>query len=106
MRPNCYDCKYRGTVPGSCHSSCRHPAFAAAHSDPLGNLMGIFAGVGRVPPIQAKSKEITVEGNPRGIKSGWFNHPYNFDPVWLVKCTGFKKKEIAKKNKKEVNRND
>ena len=22
MKPNCYECKYRGEVPGSCHSSC------------------------------------------------------------------------------------
>ena len=21
-KPNCYKCKYRGTIPGDCHSSC------------------------------------------------------------------------------------
>ncbi len=24
-KPNCYQCKYRGTVPGDTHSCCRYP---------------------------------------------------------------------------------
>jgi hypothetical protein len=30
-----------------------------------------------------------VVGDPYGIKSGWFNWPWNFDPVWLKSCDGF-----------------
>ena len=30
-----------------------------------------------------------VKGDEHGIRSGWFNHPFNFDPVWLEKCDGF-----------------
>ena len=33
-----------------------------------------------------------VKGDPHGIRSGWFLWPWNFDPVWLISCTGFKKK--------------
>ncbi len=58
--PNCYECKYRGTIPGDCHSTC-------------------------------SNKKAIVQGNEHGIKSGWFFWPFNFDPVWLEKCDGFKK---------------
>lgn len=44
-------------------------------------------------PIDAKNGEITVKGNPHGIKKGWFMHPLNFDPVWLEECNGFKAKQ-------------
>lgn len=35
------------------------------------------------------SSKAAVAGNTHGIKHGWFLHPYNFDPIWLEKCTGF-----------------
>ena len=60
-KPNCYECIYRGEVPGDAHSSC-------------------------------SNKEAKVTANETGIRRGWFFHPYNFDPVWLLICTGFKKK--------------
>jgi len=61
-KPNCYKCKYRGEIPGDCHSTC-------------------------------SNKKANVKGNPHGIRSGWFFWPWNFDPTWLISCTGFKKKE-------------
>ena len=31
-----------------------------------------------------------MKANPHGIKSGWFNYPYNFDPVWKEQlCENF-----------------
>ena len=30
-----------------------------------------------------------VEGYPHGIEKGWFLWPVNFDPVWLMSCSGF-----------------
>lgn len=59
IKPNCYNCKHRGEVPGSAHSSCEYPSGTK------------------------------VEGSEVGIRGGWFNHPFNFDPVWLKKCDGF-----------------
>ena len=94
-RPDCYECQYRGSVAGSCHSSCTHPAFEHLLKDPKAQVLGMFAQVGRIAPIQAQSEGITVKGNPRGIAHGWFNHPFNFDPLWLEECTGFKVKEGA-----------
>lgn len=28
-----------------------------------------------------------------GVAHGWFNWPWNFDPVWLVACEGFEAKD-------------
>lgn len=39
--------------------------------------------------------EAKVTGNAHGIRSGWFFHPFNFDPVWLESCTGYKQKEAV-----------
>ena len=92
-KPDCYKCKHIGNIPGSAHVSCNHPAFNQAHGNPMGELLGVLASFGRTPPIQATSGEIKVVGHPWGIKNGWFNHPYNFDPTWLIECNGFEKKE-------------
>ena len=93
MKANCYDCKYRGSIPGDAHSCCRHPSSQKDLDNPLGQLMAIFAGVGRVAPIEGVSSiDLNIVGNPHGIQNGWFNWPWNFDPVWLENCDGFEKK--------------
>lgn len=97
MKANCYECQYQGTVPGSCHSSCHHPANKETLADPIMSLIGIFGGVGRLPGVSIKN-ELNVVGNPHGIRSGWFMWPMNFDPVWLENCDGFKAKEVEKTN--------
>lgn len=88
-KPDCYECRYRRQVPGDAHSSCHHPAFEAIHNNPMLSILGMLASAHR-ESIQIKSTSITIKGNPIGIKGGWFNHPLNFDPLWLDKCTGFK----------------
>lgn len=97
--PDCYKCKYREASAGSAHSSCAHPAFKGSSDNAMGGLMAIMASVGRTDPVMGRStnKKITVEGSLHGIKNGWFNHPWDFDPLWLMKCTGFK--DIKKKGK-------
>ena len=89
-KANCYECKHRGGVPGSAHSSCRHPAFAAALDHPLGQLLSIM---GRRSGVDTRvaSDGCVVVGNAHGIRHGWFMHPFNFDPVWLESCTGFER---------------
>lgn len=34
-------------------------------------------------------RDAEIEGHERGIACGWFVWPYNFDPVWLLKCNAF-----------------
>ena len=98
MKPNCYECKWRGGVPGSCHSCCNHTDAGLENADPIMKLMSIFAGVGRVPPVMVGTDKFGVKGDPHGIKKGWFNFPFNFDPVWLEECNGFTQKKGGKVN--------
>lgn len=95
QKPDCYKCEYRRDLPGDCHSSCNHPAFKSAHADPMANIMAIFGSVGRMPAVQHTSEKCVVKGHPHGIRSGWFMHPMNFDPVWLQECSGFKARDAA-----------
>lgn len=39
---------------------------------------------------QCSNTSAHVRGDPRGIRGGWFAWPWNFDPVWLEECDGFK----------------
>ena len=39
-----------------------------------------------------------VTGHSHGIKNGWFFHPWNFDPTWLVSCNGFQEKQKEENN--------
>jgi len=57
-------------------------------------LMAIFASIGRVQLMNASSEELNIKADPHGIKNGWFNFPWNFDPVWLLYCDGFEPKEV------------
>ncbi len=83
---SCYECEYRGVVPGDCHSCCRHPE-VKLDSNPLGALVDILSGKAD-PAIQ----KLGITGNPHGIRSGWFMWPANFDPIWLNNCNGFKER--------------
>lgn len=92
-KPNCYDCKHQGGLPGSAHSCCKHPLVAAERNDGALGALAILAGVGRVSPMVLKKMGVT--GNPTGIARGWFNWPWNFDPTWLLTCDGFEPKKEA-----------
>lgn len=94
MKDNCYDCKHQRSVPGSAHSSCHHPSLTRVTEDPMLQLMGVFASVGRAPQILVSNKQLNIKGNKHGIEKGWFNFPFNFDPIWLENCDGFEKREL------------
>ena len=92
-KPDCYKCVYRGRVAGSAHICCNHPSTSEVLSDPLLEIMSIFASVGRMQPIEV-DPGLNIQGKPHGIKMGWFNWPSNFDPVWLQNCDGYKEKGV------------
>lgn len=92
--PNCYECIYRGTIPGNAHSCCEHPSVKKSKVDD-NPILGIASILGGMPPLAVKG--IKVEGNIQGIRGGWFMWPLNFDPVWLISCNGFKKQKKAVK---------
>lgn len=95
-RPNCYDCIYRGDLPGDAHSCCNHPIVKPTREEPLNAILGLMASVGRINP-SIEGNPLGVTGSKRGIRHGWFCWPMNFDPVWLESCNGFepKRKEVS-----------
>lgn len=89
-KPSCYECAHRGTLPGNTHSKCLHPKIKDSAEDPLANVLGMLASVGRTSPLPLPEKNpLNIKGSEHGIKKGWFNWPVNFDPVWLLNCDGF-----------------
>ena len=91
IKPDCYKCKHRRNPPGTAHSSCAHPK--AGNDDPMGGILAIFASVGRHPPvIGSGAGELGIKANEIGVRNGWFNWPFDFDPTWLEACNGFTSK--------------
>jgi len=92
----CYACKWRGDLPGDAHSCCNHPLLED-NKNPMGELLGIMSKrVGAFPPMISQDimDQFHIMANYHGIKMGWFNWPYNFDPVWLTRCDKFEEKEL------------
>lgn len=92
-KPNCYQCKYRGEIPGNAHSKCLHPMLNGVTEDPILGLLSMMGSRGfrsmGVNMGDELGHLIGVSGDEHGIRSGWFNWPLNFDPVWLQTCDGF-----------------
>jgi hypothetical protein len=43
--------------------------------------------------VRCAKPDPDMTGNPHGIRKGWFNYPFNFDPVWKTKdCVNFQAK--------------
>ncbi len=87
---NCYNCVYRKSIPGDAHSSCCHPSLKNIYNDASLHLKSIFAG--RVKPFVIINNEIGVEVDKYGVKNGWCIFPFNFDPIWIIQCKGYKEK--------------
>jgi hypothetical protein len=68
---------------------------------PLAQLLALLAGVGRAAPTIGEAP-FAVVGNPLGIRRGWFNWPFNFDPTWLVECGGFEVKQQSCRNTSDI----
>lgn len=100
MKNNCYTCEFRGSVPGDAHSCCRHPDLKGL-TDDIGNLVDLLASMGGSSPItgveaiQVIMEKFEIRANIHGVKKGWFLWPFNFDPVWLLNCNAYKRKESA-----------
>lgn len=63
-KKTCHQCIHRRSVPGDSHSMC---SFS-----------------------WEQSKHFPPEGNPHGIKKGWWMFPFNYDPIWMMgECKEF-----------------
>lgn len=88
-KPNCHECKYRGSVPGDAHSCCRYP----------GTKTGMFDFF--MPENKEIAGKLQITADPHGIRNGWFMWPVNFAPVWLNNCNGFEAKGRPSNTKEE-----
>lgn len=89
MENNCYTCKYRGSLPGDAHSCCRHPKLEGVTNDPIGGLIKSMCDDLTRIKINIVIVELKIKANPHGLRKGWFQYPFNFDPVWLENCNGY-----------------
>jgi hypothetical protein len=87
-KPNCYECKHRGTVPGDAHSCCLHPDSGNNGGDYIGNLFSLLLGSG------VAGAKMGIKLNPHGVRNGWAMFPVNFDPIWIENCNCFEPKEV------------
>lgn len=89
----CYECKYRGTVLGSVHSSCKSLREICDNTKDV-SLLELLIGSGSVQMTVTDSDsgktEPIVSLNEHGVKNGWANWPIDFDPIWVDKCKLFK----------------
>jgi len=66
-KKNCYNCAYKGEIPGDAHIRCKFN--------------------------WAKSKIIPPKAHEQGIRKGWYNFPLNYDPAWQIgECEAFSDK--------------
>lgn len=98
FKPNCYKCGWRRSVPGDAHSKCAHPYVTACEKDKghVGQwtntfqLLSMLAGATKCASMVHPIHEfLGIQANETGVRGGWFNWPYNFDPVWLENCLGW-----------------
>ncbi|RLJ03678.1 MAG: hypothetical protein DRP08_03280 [Candidatus Aenigmatarchaeota archaeon] len=85
---NCYKCKWSEEIPGGAHIRCVHPKVEAVSRNPLLCLLSILGSRGG-PQAVFIPKEMGVELDEAGVRKGWCNFPWNFDPVWVKKCDCF-----------------
>lgn len=100
-KPNCYECKFRGTVPGSVHSSCntREMPWAVINKS---NALLLAAALTKSPnslvltttnkETNEKTEELVIEFDEYGIRKGWAMWPIDFDPTWLRQCKFYQAK--------------
>jgi len=93
----CHKCKYRGSVPGSAHSSCtfiREANKESAEHDKVFQLELLLAAHQvKMTAKNENNEEIElVEINKQGIRGGWASWPLDFDPVWINKCHFYEEK--------------
>jgi hypothetical protein len=92
MEKKCYSCKFKGTVPGSAHSSCKVISENSSDKTKAFELEMLLASH-QVQMTDKGTDEPLVKLNEHGIKKGWANWPLDFDPVWVESCRFFLEKE-------------
>ena len=88
QKPNCYNCKFRTTVPGSAHSCCtviRETAKELGMEDSRAVSLETLISLGHAE-VKSQSDQSAVKLNPHGVKNGWAAWPLDYDPIWVESC--------------------
>lgn len=94
-KPDCINCKWRRNISGNCHARCAHPDIKKDVMAVLKETLDVVTDENGRVEAKDLSKRLEsntilgVTGNPEGISLGWFQWPWNFDPLWLETCDGF-----------------
>ena len=86
-RINCYECRYRGTIPGDAHSGCWHPEVIKT-----GLWDNYFTALAEAYIGKAEGARHKL-----GILGGGMTWPENFNPTFLTACRGFESKDDESK---------
>lgn len=90
MKKDCYNCKFKGSVPGSAHSRCNViKTLYQSESD----LLEIYISVGKYVITDKNTNEPIVKLNEYGVRSGWAMWPVDFDPIWVDSCGFYTEKD-------------
>ena len=100
MKNKCYQCKHRDSIPGDSHSRCMHPELKEFLESSVGQVLSMFNGRILTPEFSLKDmvQKFDIIANTHGIQKGWFNWPWNFDPLWLINCNRFEEQDENKDN--------
>lgn len=79
---NCYNCKFKENIPGDYHIACKYPG---REHDALSMLIGFITEEEFTSAITG-AVHFKIRLNPHGVKNGWCNWPFNFDPIWVDEC--------------------
>ena len=95
MEAICNNCRHRGTVPNSVHSSCHHPLATEiiSNSGLLFSMMKSITGDSELGYTGDLEIELKKGYEGYAIDSGYFIWPINFDPGWIENCNGYKEVE-------------
>lgn len=88
---DCFSCIHKDFVPGSTHVICRHPFNDRIFKSRQGMIILLQLAT-KGFTVQLTPKELNLKLNSSGIKGGWCNYPFDFDPIWIENCDGFEEK--------------
>ena len=79
---SCRNCKYHRQLSGNAHLACLHPFVENFGMAQIFLFLTIGSQDKTINPLE-------IRANEKGLMNGWFNWPFDFDPVWLENCNGF-----------------
>lgn len=83
---SCYNCKYRGSVPGSAHSRCNLIKEIDSTNSVILEELFLTGKLSFTFKNDAGIEENAIKLNPHGVKNGWAYWPLDFDPIWVESC--------------------